>query len=182
MNRKRRFFFALVVGLMVWAGVFLAGVWPWFTRVDAQLAALQDRRREAALIVEKLRTGATLAGVGAELARDRERLERTFLVESSTREFINEVETLVNLHRLQHVLTVSDDARRQAGQKADGEGAAFTFNLDLTGTFPDTVRFLAALEQGVWWLNVDGVQFAQAGTDGTVRTSVAMRVFSIKQP
>lgn len=179
MMHRRRFFIALVVGLAVWLGVFLAGVWPWFVRVEAERNALRNLRREAALISEKLRAGATLAGVGAQLEEDRRRLAQTFLNEENTLDFIREVEELAGVYRLEHQLSVTDSPRRQVGV------AAFTFNLELTGSFADVVRFLAALEQATWWLAVDNVRFeagARAGASESgatsVRATVTLRVFT----
>lgn len=171
MTHRRRFFIALAVGLAVWLGVCFGGVWPWFARVEAERIALRDLRREAALISEKLRAGATLAGVGAQLEADHRRLTETFLNEENTLDFIREVEELAGTHRLQHELAVAATPRRK------GSGDAFAFNLDLTGSFPDVVRFLAALEQAAWWLTVDGVRFDKTATSA-IRATATLRVFT----
>lgn len=178
MMHRRRFFIALAVGLAVWLGVFFAGVWPWFTRVEAERSVLRNLRREAALISEKLRAGATLAGVGAELEEDRRRLAQTFLNEENTLDFIREVEELAGVYRLEHQLSVTNSPRRQAGRQAGGSVDAFTFNLELTGSFADVVRFLAAVEQATWWLTVDDVRFGAGARAGAVRATVTLRVFT----
>lgn len=184
MTHPRRFFTTLAVGLVVWLGVFLVGVLPWFARVDARRIALQNLRREAAFISEKLRTGVALAGAGAQFEEDRRRFAETFITgEKSTLDFIREVETLAGTHRLALDLSVADSAR--AAQRTSGSGDTLPFQLELIGAFPDIVRFFATLEQDTWWLTVDDVRFdatgaAGAGTAGgiPIRATATLRVFT----
>lgn len=184
MTQQRRFFVTLAIGLAVWLGVFFVGVWPWFTRVDVRRIALQNLRREAAFISEKLRTGVTLAGTGAQFEEDRRRLAETFITgEKSTLDFITEVETLAGTHRLTLDLTVAGSPR--PAQRESGSGDALTFQLELIGAFPDIVRFFAALEQDTWWLTVDDVRFDATGIAGAstvgsipIRATATLRVFT----
>ncbi len=184
MTHRRRFFATLAVGLAVWLGVFLVGVWPWFARVDARRVVLQNLRREAAFISEKLRTGVALAGAGAQFEEDRRRFAETFITdEKSTLDFIREVETLAGAHRLTLDLSVAGSPRPAQGQSRSGD--ALTFQLELIGAFPDIVRFFTALEQDTWWLTVDDVRLdatgaAGAGTTGarSIRATAALRVFT----
>ncbi len=112
-------------------------------------------------------------------------LDQVFLDRKNKLSFIKLVEDLAVLHGVSEKIEASDDLPVKKDQKGQivKEEQTVPFGVTVTGPFPNALRFIEALEQSRYFINIETAQIARSdaspgGASGEIQAKLIVNVYT----